>query len=409
MRRLSLILIALVSLVPTVDASNWPRFRGPNGTGQADDRDVPVKWSQNEGVLWKAAIPGAGCSSPIVWGDRIFVQSSHDEKERLLVCLDANDGKVLWSQGLPGSSTRRHPKNSLASSTPATNGKQIFAAFWDGNNLWLTGFDFNGTLQWKRDLGAFTSQHGVGCSPMIFEGKVFLNNDQDGHAAIQAFDAKTGKTLWESPRRAFRACYSTPFLLERGGSTELIVTSTAGVAGYNPKDGRELWNWAWPFSGMALRTVASHVSQNGLIFLNSGDGSGERHMVAVEAGDNAKVAWETKSRNTPYVPSMLAWGDFLFYVTDKGFAGCQKMKTGEVVWHERLGGNFSASPVVIDGKIYAPNEEGSLYVFSAAPAFELLGKNEMGEGIMASPAVANQRLYVRGKEHLFCIGKPAGK
>jgi outer membrane protein assembly factor BamB len=411
--RTLLLLGCTLALAGPAAAGNWPRFRGPNGAGIAPDKNVPIEWNDNEGILWKTALPGEGHSCPVVWGDRIFLQSAtKDARQRLLLCLDTGDGKVLWSRSVPGAAADHiyKGKNTLASSTPAVDGERVYAVFWDGRDIALQVYDFKGNLVWQRALGNFTSQHGVGASPIVCGDKVILNNDQDGSAVLLAFDAKTGKPAWQAKRPAYRACYSEPFLLERPGQpTELIVSTTMGITGYNPDTGTEDWNWEWKFTAkMPLRTVASPILGQGLILANSGDGGGDRHMVAVKPGgkgeDGPKLAWENK-RDFPYVPCMLAWGEHIYFVTDKGFAGCYVTKTGERVWSERLGSDMTASPVLINGKVVACGEDGEVYVFAAAPEFKLLAKNSLGEVVKATPAVADDRLYIRGAEHLFCIGK----
>jgi outer membrane protein assembly factor BamB len=398
-------------------AADWPRFRGPNGTGIATDPDVPVRWTENNGVLWKTALPGAGHSSPIVWGNRVFLQSaSVDGKERWLLCLDAEDGKILWSQSVPGSLAHTHEKNTFASSTPASDGERVYCLFWDGGKVSLLAFDFRGEQVWRKDVGSFTSQHGPGTSPIVFDGKVYLANDQDGGpCALICLEAKTGRELWQAQRPPFRACYSTPFVRENSrGEPEIVVASTAGITGYAPQTGKENWGWSWTFDGMALRTVASPVECQGLVFANSGDGSGARSTIAVEPGrkgDPARQIWEKQNKQVlPYVPCMLAWGEYLFALHDRpGLASCLVAKTGKTVWTERLEGDFSASPILVDGKIYAVNEDGDVYVFAAEPTYRLIAKNRIGEPVRATPAVAGGRLFIRGKEHLFCIGKSATK
>jgi outer membrane protein assembly factor BamB len=196
--------------------------------------------------------------------------------------------------------------------------------------------------------------------------------------------------------------------------SELIVASTAGITDYNPQTGKENWNWTWHFDRMPLRTVASPIYSQGLIFANSGDGGGDRHAVAVRPGGGTgefvtpQLAWENK-KILPYVPSMLAWEDYIFAVNDKGLALCYLAQTGKPVWDAHLANGFSASPVLVDGKIYAISEDGEVFIFPAAPTFKQLAKNSMGEKVRATPAVANNRLFIRGQEHLFCIGRPAGK
>jgi outer membrane protein assembly factor BamB len=390
-------------------ASNWPRFRGPNGAGIANGEDIPVTWDDHS-ILWKVELPGTGNSSPVVWGNRIFLQAaSADGKERSLLCLSASDGKRLWSATVPGNRGRAHQKNSLASSTPATDGERVYAIFWDGRDLWLNGYDFQGKLAWKKNIGPFTSQHGPGTSPIVHDGRVFVANDRDGAATVLAFDARTGEPVWQASRPAFRACYSTPFILESPGGAQLIVTSTAGVTAYQPRTGSEQWRWEWKFESAPLRTVASSIFGHGLIFCLSGDGSGARHAVALKlASDSEKPnpVWENK-KTLPYVPSLVTADDYIYYVHDRGLAGCCVAKTGETVWTERLGGPVSASPVLVDGKIFAASEDGNVYVFPAASRFTLLAKNALGEPIMATPAVANHRLYVRSASKLYCIGQPS--
>jgi outer membrane protein assembly factor BamB len=405
-----LALFALGLMDRPASAADWSRFRGPNGTGIASEQDIPLQWDE-QAVLWKTTIPGAGNSSPVVWGDRVFLQTAAtDGNERSLVCLHAADGKVLWSAPVAGSFSRTHPKNSQTSSTPATDGQRVYAMFWDGRDIAMFAYDFQGKLLWKTGLGRFRSQHGPGTSPIVHDGKVFFANDCDGSSMLFALDAATGKVAWQTPRQAFRACYSTPFVLELpGGAPQLIVASTAGVSSYNPQTGAESWRWEWKFDSAPLRTVGSPVFSQGLIFVCSGDGSGARHAVAIKPRDRVdggqeNLVWENK-KTLSYVPSPVGWENYIYYVHDRGVAICCDAKTGKSIWSERLGGDMSASPILIDGKIYAASEDGYVYVFAAAPTFKLLAKNPIGETIIATPAVADGHLLVRGSNHVFCIGK----
>jgi outer membrane protein assembly factor BamB len=407
------------------DAGNWERFRGPNGFGVAEDKDIPVHFGDKENILWKMPLPGLGNSSPIVWGKYLFLQtSSADGKQRLLLCIDAVHGKQLWSRGIPaaqGAKIDKHPKNTLASSTPVTDGESIFVSFWDGKNVFLAAYNFKGDLIWNKPLGRWVSQHGTGASPILYKDKVIFCNDMDKESQkkepvpnpsiLYAFNKKTGDSAWELPREAYRACYSAPFLLEKLGSpTELIVTSTTSITSYNPDDGSENWRWNWTFKGMHLRTVACSYFADGMLFAGSGDGGGERQFCAIAlhgAGKNARPAqlWQN-FKDFPYVPCILTQGDFLYFVNDGGYAGCFEAKTGKKVWYERFQDHsFTSSPVLIGDKIYAPSEEGNVHVFTATPAgFQPIAANYLGETLRASPAVADGRLYIRGQHHLFCIG-----
>jgi outer membrane protein assembly factor BamB len=413
LNRIVLFVLAVGLPVLPGSAANWPRFRGPNGEGTAADKDVPITWSDKENILWKVAIPGRGNSSPVIWGDRLYLQSA-TSKERLLLCVDVNDGKILWQKAAPGKVATTHTKNTLASSTPALDGERIYAAFWDGDRILLIAYSLNGEVVWQRDLGRFQSQHGSGLSPVVHHGKVYVNFDQDGSAVLLAFDARSGAPVWQAERTAFRACYSTPFVLDRpDGGQELVVSSTAGVTGYDLDKGTVNWNFIWRFQKMALRTVGSPVAANGMVFACSGDGSGERNMVALRLGGKGELpeketlVW--KSARFPYVPTLLTHGDHVYSINDKGFAACTEARTGKDVWYKRVSNSdVSASPILIDGKIYVAAEDGAVYVFAADTQFNLLATNTIGEPIFATPAVANGRLFIRGSEHLFCIGKASG-
>jgi outer membrane protein assembly factor BamB len=409
-RLLVLPAVAVCWAVVSARAEDWPRFRGPNGTGTSQDKNIPVQFGA-ESIVWKAAIPGLGNSSPVVRNGKVYLESAlEDGSKRLLICLDAATGRQAWQREIAAQASKTHKKNTLASSTPATDEKNVYAVFWDGKNIHLHAYTLDGKPVWQRDLGAWIQgrrgNHGAGLSPVVYGGRVFVNNDQDDTAALLAFDAASGKPLWKAPRKAFGACYSSPFLLERPGEpARLICGSTQGLSAYDPAGGKETWKWEWDWAGtrMPLRTVGSPIYHQGMVFLTSGDGAGDRAMAAVPLGGD-KPAWEEK-RSFPYVPTMLVKDDYIYWVNDRGIAACYVARTGQPVWTERLGGDMTASPVMIDGKIYAFSEQGDVYVFAAAPQFALLAKNSIGEPVMASPAVADGKLFIRGRSRLFAIGK----
>ena len=401
-------------VLSTLSAENWPRFRGPNGTGTSKDKDIPIEWNDVEGILWKVPLPGLGNSSPIVWGKNLFVQTG-STGERQLLCLDVATGQTNWARSIPGIAAKISAMNTLASSTPATDGKRVYVAFWDGRDIAIVGYDFKGNVLWNRKLGPFVSQHGAGASPVVYKEKVFYALDQDGKSFVIALDGKTGETVWQAPREAFRACYSAPMIWEKPGApAELIVQSTTSLRSYDPNTGAPNWNWVWP--GMPLRTVASPVIWNNLVLACSGDGGGDRYMAAVKVVTEpfqggpplpwANMVWDDKKKEFPYVPTPVVHQDHVYFVNDNGFAGCFEAATGKQVWYERIANKlFTASPVLIDGRVYAPHESGDVYVFAASPTYHLLAKNSLGERVRASPAVADNRLFIRGENHLFCIGK----
>jgi outer membrane protein assembly factor BamB len=416
-------LLAAVSL----PAADWSQFRGPNATGVAADHGLPVHFGEGDGILWKVSIPGAGNSSPIVSKGKLFIQSaSADGRQRVLRCLDAATGKSLWTRTEAGSKAHTHNLNTLASSTPAADGERVYALFWSGSTVTLVAFDYEGGELSRNDLGPFRSEHGFGASPVVFDGRVYVNFDQDRvnartgeefpgaehGTALFAFDAASGKQLWRAERVGYRACYSAPILRDMAdGGKEIVAVNMIAVTGYNPVTGSVNWNWnwQWPEGAEKLRTVATPVVWKDIIYAQGGNGGGSSDIVAVRAGSPGKppeVVWEKRKGSFSYCPCMLVVGDRLFTVHDKtGIAGCYEAATGKEVWTQHLAGEFRSSPVLIDGKVYLASDRGDVYVFPANGTFQLLARNSLGEGVTASPAVAEGRLYIRGKEHLFCIGK----
>jgi outer membrane protein assembly factor BamB len=389
-------------------ASDWPRFRGPNGAGIANDRTIPVTWTEKE-ILWKVPLPGPGNSSPVTWKGRLFTQcTSKDGSERMLVCLDTKDGSVAWVEKVKGTTFKAlHANNTLASSSPAVDAQRVYAAFWDGVRTTIHAYGHDGKPLWSKDLGAFVSQHGAGASPIVSGDKVYFNNDHDKGAEFFCLDAKTGDTVWSAKRPFFRACYSAPLLRTLpSGKQELVLATTKGITGYDPDSGNVNWNWVWNFKGMQLRTTASPVYDNGIVFAPSGDGASlARRMVAIRIDGPPTLVWENL-KHFPYVPTMLVYGKHLYFVNDTGFAGCFESETGKQAWYERLEGEFFSSPIVVDGKIYAANADGDVFVFAADPGgFKLLARNSLGETMRATPAVADERMYLRGDLHMYCIGK----
>jgi outer membrane protein assembly factor BamB len=399
-------------------ASEWSRFRGPNGRGESSDSGVPVQIGESKNVLWKVSIPGAGNSSPIVSRGRIFLQTaSSDTTRRSLICLDLETGNDLWSRSAPGGPATTHRKNTLASCTAAADGTRVYMPFWDGKNLSVAAFDYEGTNAWTTELGPFTSQHGAGHSPIVVGKNVIIANDQDGLAEVVALDAESGLVSWKKPRQAFKASYSTPILVQRKGhDPELLVASTQGITGYDPATGAEQWSWAWTSNKQELRTVGSPIVCQDIVFFSGGNGPGARHAVAVNLNGNSgsggvpEIAWET-IKDFPYVPCMLSRGENVYFINDSGRAGCFNAKTGRSVWLKKLeddagtvAGDVTASPVMIDNRIYTFTEDGIIFVFAADPKFNVLSSGKLDEGVKASPAVAEGRLLVRGEKSLYCFG-----
>lgn len=421
-RLLPPLVLACLTVFPLIaSAENWPSFRGPGGSGVATGKDIPSEFSDKSGILWKLKIPGKGNSSPVIWGDRLFMQTaSIDGKERFLLCIDVTKPAILWQRSIPGATAKTHEKNTLASSTPATDGERVYSSFWDGENVSMWAFDFKGDPAWSTPLGSFVSQHGAGASPLLYQDKLFLAHDMDGKSILYCLDKKTGKEVWKKERPAFRACYGVPFILggEGGRPAELVVTSSTCITSYDPHKGDVIWDWKWDWSTLKkkdfpLRTIAATMHVDGMLFACSGDGGGDRMMNAIALNGVHKDAKPAKvwdnNKNFPYVPCLLHRDGHIFFVNDLGFVGCYEAKTGKSVWYERSDFGkvfFTASPVMIDERIFAVSEAGDVFVFAAdAKECRKLGKSSLRELVRASPAVADGRLYIRGAQHLFCIGK----
>jgi outer membrane protein assembly factor BamB len=410
-------------------ATTWDRFRGPNGAGLSADKNIPLTFGDQTNMIWKIASPGAGNSSPIVWGKSLFLQSaSSDGRLRTLLCVDTADGRIRWQRSTPGEPAKIRADSSLASSTPTTDGQAVYVSFWDGKSIFVVAYDFQGNVLWSKGLGTFNSQHGPGASPVLYKDKLFLANDMDKDdfdtkvpnarpSTLIALDKRTGRLLWETPRLAERACYSALFLRHPPGQMdpELVVTSSTAVTGYNVETGAKRWEakaWQQHALKAPMRTVATPALTGDVLCVCSGGDAGRFAVALALPGAGSAEAprrlWQNR-KEFPYVPSPVARREHFYFVNDAGFAGCYQSHTGKRVWYERLGdAGFHASPVVIDGKIYAADLAGAVYVLAAEPTFRLLARNELGESVRATPAVADGRLYIRGERHLFCIGKTGG-
>lgn len=409
-----LTLITLLLLPSSDTTTSWVRFRGPNGSGQATGMLWPVQWNE-EAILWKSPIPGLGYGSPIVLDGSVYLPSAEKNgSERLVLSLKTSDGSVNWKQRVTDQSKAHiHVKNSLASGTATTDGQRLYLCQWDGKGVSLAAYACSdGKPVWSLPLGLHQSQHGAGYSPIVYQNKVYVSYDSDNHAEAFCVDANTGKKLWSKERQLHRASYSTPLVHEGPAGDEIIIASTGGITAYDPATGDTRWSKQWPFANKPLRVVSSPLlCANHVMLVSSGDGGGDRDTIALKlpSGDTtgtreASLLWQ-KTRDVPYVTCLLEQQGNLFFVADKGVASCLDLNTGKERWSQRLSGNFTASPILVDGKIIVCSEEGEVTVFQANPEkFQLIGKLKLGETILASPAVAEGKLFIRGQTHLFCIG-----
>jgi outer membrane protein assembly factor BamB len=399
------VITLFLALAGSSAAEEWPGWRGPRGDGTATETGLPVRWSVDENVRWKVALPGAGHSSPVIWADRVFITSCREEKkERLLLCYDRHDGKLLWERVvLTAPLERKHQFNTYASSTPVTDGSHIWVTFVAQPRVVVACYDFSGIKVWEKSPGEFHSVHGYCSVPVLFNDLVIFNEDQDDPAAyVVALDKNTGSERWRIHRSGVRS-YCPPLIAEAAGKTQMVLSGSNHVTSYDPATGKLIWQ----IDGPTEQFVASFVFHDGLFFMTGG--FPERHVLAIRpdgTGDvtETHISWRT-TKGAGYVPSPVAWDHHVFLVTDEGVATCWEAKTGKQCWQERLGRRHHASPIVADGKLYFTDVEGITYVLSASPAFNVLAKNSFGEECSASPAVSGGNLFYRTAHHLWCIGK----
>ncbi|MBM3824807.1 MAG: PQQ-like beta-propeller repeat protein [Verrucomicrobia bacterium] len=399
-------------LVLTLGAHDWPEFRGPTGQGHSPAKDVPIRWSRTENVAWKSAIPGAGWSSPVLVNSRLYLTTATSREaakglKLIALCLDARDGALLWSTNVfsPEDGSSLHRKNSYASPTPLVRDGRLYVHF---GHLGTACLDLEGRVLWRQTSIQYPSMHGNGGSPVLAGERLIFSCDGMTNPVVVALDRRTGEVQWKTPRdnesvpRKFS--FSTPLLITNGGREELISPGSGGTYAYDPATGRALWKVS---TGAGFSVVPRPVFAHGLLFVNTDYDFPK--LFAIRPGGEGDVtsthlAWQT-GRGAPSTPSALVVGSELYFVSDAGIATCADAKTGTVHWNERLGGAFSASPVFADGRIYFQNEEGVGYVLKAGKMFEPLSKNELGERTLASYAVGDGALFIRGAEHLFRIGK----
>ena len=374
--------------------SDWPRWRGPDGNGVSPESPLPLKWSAAENVVWKTAIPGEGSSSPIVWGDWVFVTSSLDKgARRVLHGLDRTTGKIRWSRETKDENPERaSAMTGHAAATPVTDGSAVVASF---GNAGVVCTELSGEVRWRRSFGEFDSELGLASSPILYQGAVILLCDHDGSkprsfdSFLAALDLKTGKTLWKTDRPGLERSWSTPVVVGR----DLLVNAQDELRAYDPATGKQLWQ----VPGMTGWVTPTPVFGKGLIFATSGkDGP----TVAFKAG--GEVVWQEK-RGGPYVCSPILVGDQLYVHDETGLLVCRNAADGKELFRERLKGKFTASAVAGDGKVYFTNEAGTTTVVKAGPAFEVLAENALGEEVLASPAIARGALFLRTEKHLYSI------
>jgi len=400
----------------TSTAENWPGFRGPTRQGISNEKGLPTQWSESSNIVWKTPIPGDGWSSPIVFDDHVFVTTATEEGASYrLLCLDRKTRAILWDKEIlrqkPG---HKQGLNSYASSTPVTDGKNVYIVAFDGS---IAAVSTEGDTVWMyRDFEYF-SEHGLGVSPILYKDLLIVAFDPSSSgpdpklgwqkpwdkAVILALDKNTGKVRWEGKRGMSRIAHVSPQILSSGGKDQLISSAGDAIQGFDLATGERIWTVSSPGEGV----VPSVIVGDDLIFTASGFGASAIRVVrAGGKGDvtETHIAWESPD-DVPKIPSMLYVKPYLYLVTEAGVAKCLKAATGEVIWRERLDGRYSASPVWADGKIYFLSEKGTTTVITDGAEFKVLAENELNETCKASPAISQGNIFIRSEKNIYCIGR----
>ena len=400
---------------PSISANDWPWWRGHQQNGvAADGQQPPRQWSQTENVRWRLPIAGRGHGSPTVFADRVFLATADiGKEEQSVVSVDRETGKLIWQTvvhtgGFANKSRNKlNQKASLASSSVATDGKQLFINFMNDNALWTTALNLNGKILWQKRISDYVLHQGYGASPAIFGDLVIVSADNKSGGVVVGLDRDTGQVRWRRDRPS-KPNYASPIVLKAAGRDQLILSGGDLVTSLDPLTGEEIWE----IEGATTECVTSAVTDGSHVFTSGGYPT--NHVSAVKADGSGEIVWQNKSR--VYVPSMLQRNGYLYATLDAGIAACFRCRDGKEMWKKRLGGTFSSSPVMVGDLIYAANESGQTFLFKASPeSFQKVGENKLGDSVFATPAICGSHIYTRvahvedeqRQEYLYCLGNRA--
>jgi outer membrane protein assembly factor BamB len=400
-------LLLVVTAAPAAFAaeSNWPAWRGPHADGHSAETGLPLTWDASS-IAWRAALPGRGQSSPVIWGEKIFLTTALDDgKQRVVLCLSRADGKTLWQKiAWTGTPEPSHKMNGWASATCATDGERVYAFFGHGGGLFCYSVD--GELVWSQDLGEFSSPWGTSACPILVGDLVIQNCDADADANLVAFNKKTGAKVWRTSRDNFRG-WSTPVLVNVDGRQEIVLNGHTGVRAYDPATGKELW-FCHNSKGRGEPTV---TPGGGLLFAVNGLPGGD--IYAVRPGGSGTVtdsrrAWHGTRSGGRDTPSPILVGNFLLVVSMPGVLTCYDSTTGKELWQSRLGGKFAASPIAYQGHAFFLDEEGTTTVVEPGPELKITARNALPAGddeiFRASITPSAGQLFIRSDRTLYCVG-----
>lgn len=408
LRIFTLYLWLLPSVTTLFGEPSSNRFHGPDGSGVYSAPNLPVAWSEDD-YLWTKKLPGDGHSSPVVWKGHLYITTSiSGEPGSILLCLDPETGDEIWHMSFPSENHNLHQFNTFASATPAVDEHHVYIVWSDHSHFQIAAVDHNGRGVWQKNLGTHHTQHGGGISPLVFEDRLFVQNDCRGPSAIHALNRMTGDTLWKIDRPfdpKGKTSYSTPLLYQSPwGAPQIIFNSTSsGMTAVDPYTGQVAWQLADLFP---KRTIMSPIQVGDLLFSSCGDGNSGFFIAAIKPpatrDDQPAIAYQIR-KSAPYVPTPVAKDNLLFLVSDGGIATCIDAPTGKEIWKEKLGDTYFSSPIRIDDRIYAVSRRADVVVFKAADQFELLGRTLINQSTHSTPIVADGRLYLRTVSHLYCL------
>ena len=395
---LALALTLALALAP--QAADWAQFKGPNASGVSPEKNLPTEWSKDKGQKWKATLPARGVSSPVVFGDRLYVTcSSGIRDDRLhMLCFDANTGKQLWHRQFQATGgTAAHPKSSMAANTPVADESGVYALFATGD---LAAVDADGTLRWYRslvgDYPTITNQVGMASSPILVKDRLIVPMDNSGESFIAAVDTKYGKNVWKAERPR-EINWVTPIVRTVGTATEVLFDGPGGLTAYDASSGEKRWA-----SKLTRGSIPTGVLDGDTLYMPIG---GVTAFKLGAKGPEDEPVMKAKDVQ-PGMPSPLVYLGKVYAVTGRGVVSCADVKTGKLLYKEALKGAFSASPIAGDGKVYFLNETGVCYVLDGkANEFELLATNDLGGESLGTPAIANGRIYIRTDKALYAVGK----
>ncbi|RMG42028.1 MAG: dehydrogenase, partial [Planctomycetota bacterium] len=386
---------------------------GPHGNGTAEDgADPPIEFGPNRNVVWRAAVPGRGHSSPIVLADRVVLTTADERRQtQSVLCFDRDSGRLLWQTPINrGGFGKKHPKNTYATPTPTSDGKTVYAVFWNHDQVQLAALSLDGKVLWKRYVGPYVPikyKFGYAPSPLLYDETIIIASEFENGAYLIAVDKRTGRTVWKTPRPS-QISFSSPIVGRVAGRDQLLISGAYRVASYDPRSGRLLWS----VKGTTAATCGTMVWDGNLVFASGG--YPDSQTIAVHADGSRRIAWQNNRK--AYEQSLLAVDGFVYAVTDRGIAYCWDAETGQTRWMERLGGLYSSSPTFAAGRIYVSNEAGTTFVLAADPnAARVLARTQLGNEVFASPAICDDRIFYRvavnengrRQELLYCFGRTA--